>query len=114
LPDQGDKSTQSIWTTQTTQKTQTTQTPQTAKTTQTAKTPPPIETTQTAQAPLASQSLQAGQAPQSTQATQPTVGVGVVLPGTPQAVIAAGQIAVRKPRCIEVYDGDRRHQECLR
>jgi pilus assembly protein CpaB len=107
-PYQGDKSTQSIWTTQTTQTPQTTQKPQTAKAT------PPIETTQTAQSPLDAQSLQAGQAPRSMQATQPSVEAGVVLPGTPQAVIAARQIAVRKPRCIEVYDGDRRHQECLR
>jgi len=81
------------------------QAPQAPQTTQTAQA---LQSTPTTQAPQSTQSTQ------SAQATQPSVEAGVSLPGTPQAVIPAKQIAVRKPRCIEVYDGDRRHQECLR
>lgn len=60
------------------------------------------------------QAIQTRQTEQTPLAAQPSVEAGGSLPGTLQAVIPAKQIAVRKPRCIEVYDGERRHQECLR
>lgn len=60
------------------------------------------------------QTIQTRQTEQTPLAAQPSVEAGGSLPGTLQAVIPAKQIAVRKPRCIEVYDGERRHQECLR
>jgi len=60
------------------------------------------------------QTIQTRQTEQTPLAAQPSVAAGGSLPGTLQAVIPAKQLAVRKPRCIEVYDGERRHQECLR